>query len=131
MDGQTVDKIINALQPIADKLGEGARYLWYVYYRQSIIEGIVSILVSAVLLVVTVVAAIVATRYLRKALAYAPTDWLDETRVPWFVIGGIAAAVAVFALSAGLTNFFGGLQHVLNPGYYALHHLMIDAGNVA
>lgn len=64
---EAVDKVIEALKPFAEKLGEGAEFLWGVTVREVIMDGVVNLIVALVLFALAFILTVLAPRYIRKA----------------------------------------------------------------
>lgn len=130
MDGSTVDRIIEALQPIADKLGEGARYLWAVYYKQTVISGVMSLggAVLAVLLggVFSLVAYKQLSRVIRERRAEDSGRYYSSEQTARTIIGCVAAFLVLVCFIITVTLVADNLSKVLNPGYHTIHQVLRD-----
>lgn len=106
-----VDRILDGLKGLADKLGQGAEAMWHLYYRQAQIQGIKDALWAVMFLV----AAIVGWRLLWPKARGLDAHDIDRH----FAMGALGIATAIFVLSAfGFAS--SAVSHLLNPGYYAL-----------
>lgn len=113
MNPETVQQIQEALTPLANKLGEGAEFVYATYVRQQVITGILATAVGAIAMVI----AILIAKILLKAAA--KVDEYDKD-------GYYAALATTVVLGAlfGIGFIFDGLQHLLNPHYYAIQTLL-------
>lgn len=121
----SIDKIIDALDPLVKKLGEGATFTYETLYRQVIIGAVTRFVIAAVILTISLV-------IWRKL-------W------PWVVAGNERAkeksgsyshndawAFALFAIYAGWVVgaivFVGvvleGVLMLINPHFYAIQRLL-------
>lgn len=114
MSPDTITAIQKALQPIADKIGQGAQYGWEVVVKQQYITGIVGIFDFVACFVLLIIFFTIAIVNAKKA------DWEGEgdlNIVCTFIFGGLAFIAALLCL----TNWPDtSIQHLLNPDYYAL-----------
>lgn len=110
---ETVEQLIDELRPLAEKIGEGAEYLWEVSYRQALISGITDLIVASILLLVMVVSFFYARHVTNTS------SWPDDAPPPYFVWTAPNIFVGIFFMSF----LVSGLKRILNPGYYALEEL--------
>src|SRR6185503_1049761 len=125
-NGSTIQQIQCALQPLAEKLGQGARFLWSVNLRQTIIDSIIALTIGLTFLGISIFTAYLATKNLKKVIKlrveekndnYSYGSWSGQSTTA-AVIGFSALAVAVGSTITWLTLLISGVQHLLNPGYY-------------
>jgi hypothetical protein len=124
---EQIDQIKRELQPLAEKLGEGAAFVYETYVRQQMISGVVSLVGSLVGSVVvflalkwfwrlTMVKQAEAVGNSYYASTYDGEGWV-WARVTATVLACIWFLVSFFV-------FFDGVQHLLNPHYYAIQDLL-------
>jgi hypothetical protein len=125
--GTTVQQIQCALAPLADKLGQGAKYVWAANYRQTFIEGTLEILGALICTILAVVGGRLAFRKLRdlqrsreKTDEYG-FDTVDTVRA---TVGFSALAVTLLSVGVGLSLLFAGLPKLLNPAYYTIARIL-------
>lgn len=124
----TIEQIQKALAPLAEKLGEGAKYAWYVYYRQTIVEAIIELVFVVIFLGVAITLAIVAyktgkTAYLSRKKVETSRLWTAEENVKTMICFlSSASSVLLFIFAAA--NLHEGLTHLINPGYYTINRIL-------
>lgn len=111
---ETVDRLIEELRPLAEKVGEGSEYLWEVSYRQALIAGITDLILASILLLVIVVAFFIA-----RHITNTDDSYPDDAPPPY----AIWAIPSIFISMFFMLFLVSGLKRVLNPGYYALEEL--------
>lgn len=131
MNAETVNAIKNAITPLAEKLGQGAEFLYSVYFRQTMIDGAIQIVVG----VIGIIASLVGLYFLFKklipqALKTSREYWLPNTSVHApdgvfedivaFVVG-VASVIILFSSSAGIV---GGVKRVANPHFYTIDRII-------
>ena len=103
----TINQIQVALAPIAQKIGEGAGYVWGVVVMQQIVYGYIGLFVAIVGLISFIWVYIATKKFIAKN---GRTD------------GSIACSVILGGGS--LVAFIGGIiyaiSYLINPAYYAL-----------
>lgn len=109
MNKETIEAIQVALAPVAEKIGQGAAYGWEVVVRQQYVEGITSLIIAGIALIVFI-AAMFALRY-----QFTKADSYDFPFAGFF---GIFGGIMSFAI--GTSSLVIGVQKLLNPEYYAL-----------
>jgi hypothetical protein len=102
MEG-AVDKVIEALKPIADKLGEGAEFLYSVFYRQTIVEGTIQVVFPTIVSIAVTIAVWKGLKYalkrqkeraayLSSRRSYEENGWTANVAI---IIVGYVAVLAV------------------------------------
>jgi|SRR5581483_6776945 len=126
MSPDTVKAIQQALQPVADKIGQGAQYGWAIVVKQQYIEGVTSLITFALWLVVLTIAGGFLFRGLTKY------DWERDAGgkyAVYFIAGGITFVIVFLGIIIA-DPFTWGLKHLLNPDYYALQFFISLANPV-
>lgn len=125
---ETAKMVIDALKPVAEKLGEGAAHLYEVYMRQMFAEGVAGLIVTGVMLVVTVVFLIwflKAMNKIRKDKAEKKYAWAEDS--PYFpqaIFSGIVGVMlTVIMLIAVPSTLFYNITKIVNPEYHAINRL--------
>lgn len=120
MNPETIDKIKEALIPVAEKIGQGAEYVWEVVVRQQAIEGI-AFLVGSLLCFAAAIAGIHLAKRAWKMPRVKKYSWDDGNAVgdmAGFLIAiGITLQIAWIVGAILLTN---GILHLLSPEFYAI-----------
>lgn len=116
---EIVDRIITELRPLADKLGEGAEFLWRTLLIQVYVRAIVS--------------AIICLTIIGLYVKFVPRAWVafrdgysgyngwggEKTAGFWGVFpAGVLTIVAFIVLVTYSVPRF------INPAYYALHEIL-------
>lgn len=119
---EVVDRVIEELRPIADKLGEGAEFLWQTLIRQMYIRGVISVVVGTILLTFAV---IVAPKAIRRWSREREDNkmrsmWSTEMLLA-FWSGLIPTVVAFIGVLQALTY---GIPRLINPAYYAFYEIL-------
>ena len=113
MNEETVDAIKEALTPIAEKIGEGAKFGWEVVVRQQYVEAF-GLIASAVSFLVVFGLGIF---FIRKGINYERKNNYDDEGLA-FTMGGVGMTV-LGAVFAGV-NLYQGVARLINPEYYAI-----------
>lgn len=113
------EKMVDALNILAEKLGVTAEYLWGVLIRQAQVEVITDLIWYAI----TAVLIVAALRYLPRWLkALQDADYGDEPR---FVVPSAALILATLMFALGtVLGFSDTITKVRNPEYWALKEVM-------
>ncbi len=107
MNTDTINAIQKALAPVAEKIGQGAAYGWEVVVRQQYINGIAS-LITALGCLTGVFVCIWAAKWCKK-------NQYGDGAGQFFSVGGVVGFAMLF-----FCFITDGVQHLLNPAYYAL-----------
>jgi hypothetical protein len=111
------DKIAVILKVLADKLGTSTEYFWPIFVKQQVIEGITSMGVWFIALVVGIAISLLLFKiYKKDSIQNNYSDWLPPAIIV-SVITGFILIIFLIALSYGLPL-------VLNPEYYALKDIL-------
>lgn len=143
-------ELFSRLDAFAAKLGVGAAHMWGVLTKQAYIEGISDFIWMGFGLTVVGIALYIASFFMRKERKLIALDVERETKwrehkgednsryapfrdAPQDRANGtghaIAGTLAILALAFfifSMYQFTDGIQHVLNPEFYALQ-LLIDS----
>ena len=103
---QTIDKLKEVFQPIADKIGQGAQFGWEVVLRQQYIEAFMGLFYGLIAVGALTVSFFWARKIMKES--WDEISWIPFSiwTLAWIVLGLI-----------GLETFIG---HILNPQYYAI-----------
>lgn len=126
MSPDTVDKIQEALEPLAELAEQGASFSWEVLVRQIIITGSIQVVVGILMLVATIILARLCARNTQKYRSFTDYERHDNEDVGF--IAFISGAVATLGLIASMAFLTEGLPRLLNPGYYALKEIASMVG---
>lgn len=114
-----VTKIIDAVGPaiasLAESLGTTAREVMVILTKQSITDGIGSLITSVILICVAIAC------YKGMRWAFSNVDLLDDAIIPICIIGVVGI---VLGIAVGLGELVTGIKHLMNPEYYALKEVM-------
>lgn len=115
-----VERIIEELRPVAEKLGEGAVEVYKLAVRQALIEGLSSGIVCLMLFGLTFGGVMIARYLWRKSEAQSSSYTAENFRM-----GGILTLVAsVVTLIIGVVYLIEALQYVLNPKWAAVEQIL-------
>jgi len=115
-------EVFKRLDALGEKLGVAAGHVWQVLVRQSIAEGISS-LVLAILCMAGLVVAIKVILWAQKtgsANKDFAGDWPGNC-IFWFsmsIAGTMLSTVGLFV------NIYEATMHLVNPEYFALEYIM-------
>jgi hypothetical protein len=115
MNKETVDAIVNAIKPVAEKIGEGAAHLYQVYVRQVYVEGVVCLTVGLPISLAVLVASIY---ILKSGMKAYQEDGEGEIRV------GVACLLLLISLVSIAAFASDGVMRLLNPEYYAIDRIL-------
>lgn len=115
MSPETVDAIQKALQPVADKIGQGAQFGWEVVLRQQMVDAIGCFLFAfaGFILIGLGIALYVYYRKINKGVESWYNRRLDEAPT-------LSAAMSFAGAVVMFTGLYGGIARLINPAYYAL-----------
>ena len=109
---EAIDRLLEALEPVAEKLGQGAEFLWRTIVNQAIVDGITFTFVGVVLFVATFI------------LATKVVPYLIDRDGGWYGMA-IAASVVAFGVGIAALSFtLDGMRHLINPEFYAVRELL-------
>lgn len=117
---EVVDRVINELRPLAEKLGEGAEHLWAILIKQMVIRGVVSIVVGVLLVTLAAVVVPKAVRSWKEANSKRASYWTADMYMAFWV--GLFATIA--GVIGGIHALTYGIPHLINPAFYALHEIL-------
>lgn len=109
---ETVDEISKALQPLAEKLGESAEYLYGVYVKQMLTEGVIYGVASLVAAIALVFISLKIIKHLKSTLS----DYDIEATLTVIVLTAMFFGLSVLAT----TN----IGKIINPEYYAIERIV-------
>lgn len=116
----SVDSIITAIKPLAEKIGEGAAHLYEVYVRQMVAEGIGELITIAAFVILCIAIWIFTRkswrRFEEKAESY------DDPVIP-VCFTAVACIISFFTLIAVL-NITNSFTKITNPEYHAVQKIL-------
>jgi len=110
------EKVTNAIEQLAAKIGAGVDYFWPLFVKQQAVDGWVSLIVVTGVFLVSLV-----------YLILSRNRWHDTRAndISWYGVVGICA---VFVLCISVAVFFvegvSGVKQIMNPEYYAIKEIM-------
>ena len=114
--GQTTKEVIEvvttALQPLAEKLGTTAQYVWTLQVRQSYVDG--SIALVGLLFGMAIVGLTIFLNWKHK----------DDEDYDFDLWGVVSIIIMLFGLGFILININTVFNAFINPEYYALQQLI-------
>ena len=120
MNPETINSIKEALVPLAEKLGQGASFVYEVSYRQTIIDGITGVVVGGVILLATLILGIWVVRELFKG--WAEADMYDREDSGITIVLAIIAGLVVVGIS--LAVVVDAVKKLANPHYYTIQSII-------
>lgn len=127
IDKDTIDAIQQALAPVADKIGQGAAYVWTTVVTQQYVYG-VSYCIWAGASALAAVAMFFLSRHAFK-LNKSTASYEGES-TGWDVAGVLAGILCMVLPVVSVICVTQGVMHLINPGYYALE-FFITLGKTA
>lgn len=148
MNEELLDQLFDRLEPIAEKLGQGAEFLWHVAVRQVYLSSVGWFLFAAALIGLGLTMRRLAKReaarwqtledkmlervergiYQNRGYSgltdRAIKDALDGWKFPWVALDWLGLAIAV----TGVIPFYSGITRLVNPGFYAISKMMEAVG---
>lgn len=115
MNKETVDSIINAIKPVAEKIGEGAAHLYEIYVKQMFAEGLAGLIASGVVVIIIIIGIVAWKKYAAKP------DADDDVLAMTAVFGGMISLFALVMVMAFLTT---NLTMIINPEYHAVQRIL-------
>lgn len=119
MNPETIDRIEEALKPLADVAGQGAEYAWTVLVRQMYLSGIVRIPIGLLILVLAALFAFFCAHNFKKWRK--AESWHESEN--YGAGTAVTAALGIISLIVAVAVIAGGVLRMMNPGYYALEEL--------
>lgn len=124
---ETVDAIQAALTPVAEKIGEGAAYVWTTVVTQQYVVGISYCIWAGA----TLIGAIIMVLLSKKAWKLQQSTKTYDSESTGWDVAAVFAGIATMVLSVtSVICLTQGVMHLINPGYYALE-FFIQLGRAA
>ena len=114
---EVIEVIITALQPLADKLGTTAQYVWEMQVKQAYVDGFVAL--SGLLLGIGLL--IVAFRVFKSLYHCRLEDEYDKFEAEKLICILVFSFVGMIFL---FLNFSTTIECFINPHYHALSSLI-------
>ena len=114
---EVIEVIITALQPLADKLGTTAQYVWEMQVKQAYVDGFVAL--SGLLLGIGLL--IVAFRVFKSFYHCCLEDEYDKLETEKLICILMFSLVGMLFL---FLNFSNTIECFINPHYHALSSLI-------
>lgn len=111
-------QVIEAVKPIAAKIGEGAAHLYEIYVRQMVAEAWAT-LIGIALATVFLLAIIIVFNNFRRA-----RDYNDDARIGFALVQCAATAILFCTLVFGVP---ANVMKLSNPEYYAIERIICQA----
>lgn len=121
MGPDTVKAVQDAVRPLAEKIGEGAEFLYSVYYKQTIIEGWLKIIVPLIMGVTLFFVAKYWVRFCQKqekeSSDYDKDGWKAAAWVPTITLTAILLIIGTIEMTSGVLR-------VANPHFYTIDRII-------
>lgn len=125
---KAIQEAVKALTPLAHKLGEGAEALYQIYVKQQIINGVSYLIWTVICALVAVIGYKVGhmfwkkSRDMKKESAYSDYEVPQGIALTSWIVAVVCLLVIPFSLTAGI-------QHIINPQYYAIKDITCQVAN--
>lgn len=120
---ESVDAVITAIKPLAEKLGEGAAHLYQVYTKQMVAEGIGDLVAMGIFWLLFVVLCIALAKVAKKSKwDYGEPD----NAAAGFTIGLSILGVILFIIGIIWTfsSVTTDVTKIVNPEYHAVQRIL-------
>jgi len=121
MNPETIKAIQQSLEPIAQKIGEGAKFVYEVYYRQTLVEGYLQIIIPVLICIGLIFLTKSWRKFaLKKALhcdGYIRDNWIGARWIAPTVVWVIFSVVSLISITEGAMK-------AANPHYYTIDRIM-------
>lgn len=129
ISSSTVSAIKEAMIPVAEKIGNGAEYVWVVLVKQMFVQGFGWAVagIAAMVLCLVAVKLVFWSYEVGKPLVDKQTDSYYSTKGNGYMaicVISTIASVVLFGLASVFAYF--AIAHFINPDFYAIKFL-IDA----
>ena len=121
MSPDTVSAIANAFAPVAAKIGQGAQYGWDIVVAQQRIIGVTDFIYAGALFLGTMIVLIVGYMSGRRFFAHGGAANDQEG---WLFLAIGSFVVAFFLCGQAVFEVIDGIQHYLNPSYFAIQFFL-------
>lgn len=115
-----VDKIIEAIKPLADKLGQGAEALFGIYTRQMVAEGVASIVMGLIGLIILIVGGWFVIKFLKDE------EQDGEAQGTVFIVSIFASLLLILF---SVSSLHDGILKTINPQFYAIERVVCQVKN--
>lgn len=126
---ESVKIVVEALKPVAEKIGQGAQALFEIYTKQMVAEGVANLIAAGIALVLLIACAIVGTKLFKHGQKLsqesgARYDAGDGFKFVGAFIPSIIGFVCLVVLFAAPIE---ATLKLMNPQYYAIERLVKQA----
>lgn len=122
MSPENIKAIKDALEPLAQKLGQGASFLYETAYKQTVIEAIQDLTLGGLGLIAILLILFFGIKAIKKGLDDGEVD------LAFFLICMGGSAVIALSLWAG-AGIMGGAKKLANPHYYTIQSIINQVRN--
>lgn len=121
MSDAMMQEILKRIDTLSEKLGAGGAFAWETLMRQALwVDGVMQVVISLVLFGVAYGLIKLTFWFWRPAPEDSRYEYAIEEDFVRFFGSMLTVTGAVITGIMSLVYFFDGLQHVINPQYYAL-----------
>lgn len=124
MNPESIKQINEALAPVAEKLGQGAEFVYQAYLKQTIINGIQDIILGVLGLAVLITLTIKTFLWVKRTTA--KMDKYDEPGMWWAWYSVISVFVWLILGLWSVSGVINGPQKLINPHYFTVNMILED-----
>lgn len=121
MNPESTKQIIDAITPLADKLGQGAAHLYAIYVRQMVAEGVAGLAFSLILVALLGAAWFTYWRMI-KSKALLDPDYPDYWG--YILVGIFAGLASLVVIGVILGMSYDAILKLANPEYAAIDRII-------
>ncbi len=122
MNKESIDSIVNAIKPVAEKIGEGAAHLYEIYIRQMVAEGIGDLVSMAIFWITFAALCFALAKFAKKSeWDYGPDNTAAVVTVLIGLLGGVMLLVGMTWTFSSVTN---DITKIANPEYHAVQRIL-------
>lgn len=129
MNQDMLDRLIEELRPLAEKLGQGAEFLWEVAYRQTVIDGSMGLIGALIALAVIITFIVLAKKNIDNINNDDDVYYEKDRRLDDIFNTKLAATIGSIFVSLFMLSWgYQGVARILNPGFYAIQNMFKALG---
>ena len=116
MNNETIDRLIEELGPVTEKLGEGAERVYRLAVRQAMVEGVLDILAAIFFAILVYIS--------YRVVLYAHGEVQKDELSGWAPGGVFVALGGVTFIFAVVIYLSEGIRNLINPHWAAFEIIM-------
>jgi hypothetical protein len=121
-----VERIIEELRPIAEKLGEGAVEVYRLAVRQAFAHGFANLIAALLCIAICVTAVVLGLKFYRKfdELYDRKQRSYDREGAGFAFVAGLCGFAAIISAVVGMTFLFQAILILVNPKWAAIQEIL-------